>query len=183
MRKDRADKLRQYAGRHFEPVLQAYPRLRGRVHLALRKQGWLAEHRPVLHIIIREKDLDHSSPWRIRSITAHELSHLVQFSRGLELDSTRNRGLERQATFDTFARGFAYDFLKAFPAECTRQPCDHRWVFGYFRCDGVFSGCCRGLTDSALGQLARRLRTVAETHGTWELLDFVRLVSDCLLKQ
>ena len=136
----------------------------------------------MLHIIVREEDLDRSSPWRIRSITAHELSHLVQFSRGLGLDNARNKRLEQQATFHTFARGFTYDFLKAFPAECTRKPCDHRFVFGYFRCDGVFAGCCRGLAEPGLGQLARQLQTMAQAHDTWELLDFVRLVSDCLVR-
>ena len=149
MRRDRADKLRTYAQQYLEPVLQAYPDLKGSIHLALRKQGWFAEHQPVLHVIVREEDLDRSSPWRIRSITAHELSHLIQHLRGISLDERWNKRIERQATFNTFVRGFAYDFLRAFPAECTRQPCDHKFVFGYFRCDGIFGECCRDLNEAA----------------------------------
>lgn len=182
MRKDRAYRLREYAHHYFEPVLQAYPELKGKVRLALRKHGWFAQHKPVPHIIVREEDLDGSSQWRVRSITAHELTHLVQYLHGISLDESWDKRIERQATFNTFARGFAYDFLRAFAAQCTRQPCDHKFVFGYFRCDGVFAGCCRGLAEPALGQLARQLQAMAQAHDTWELLDFVRLVSDCLLR-
>ncbi len=181
MRKDRADRLREYAADHFEPVLKAYPELKGKVHLALRKHGWFAQHKPVLHVIVREEDLDGSSTWRIRSITAHELMHLVQYLHGIGIDTTWNKTIERQATFGTFARGFADDFLGAFPAECTRHPCDHRFVFGYFRCDGVFRGCCRDLTEASLGQLARRLELLAQGYDSWEPLDFVGLISDCLV--
>ena len=181
MRRDRADKLRTYAQQYLEPVLQAYPDLKGSIHLALRKQGWFAEHQPVLHVIVREEDLDWSSPWRIRSITAHELSHLIQHLHGISLDERWNKRIERQATFNTFVRGFAYDFLRAFPAECTRQPCDHKFVFGYFRCDGIFGECCRDLTEPRLGQLARQLEAVARAYDTWEPLDFVGLVRDCLV--
>ncbi len=181
MRKDRANKLRQYAKDHFEPVLQAYPELTGKVHLALRKHGWFAQHKPVLHVIVREEDLQKSSRWRIRSITAHELMHLVQYLHGIGIDTTWNKTIERQATFGTFDRGFAYDFLGAFPAECTRDPCDHRFVFNYFRCDGVFRGCCRDLTEASLAQLARRLEELAQGYDSWEPLDFVGLISDCLV--
>ncbi len=181
MRKDRADKLREYATEYFEPVLQAYPELKGKVHLALRKQGWFAQHKPVLHIIVREEDLQKSSRWRIRSITAHELMHLVQYLHGIGIDTSWNKSIERQATFCTFARGFADDFLRAFAAECTSHPCDHRFVFNYFRCDGVFRGCCRDLTDASLDQMARRLELLAQECDGWEVLDFVGLISDCLV--
>jgi hypothetical protein len=40
MRKYRADRLRQHGADYFEPVLRAYPELKGKVHLALRKHDW-----------------------------------------------------------------------------------------------------------------------------------------------
>lgn len=181
MRTDRADKLREYAKEYFEAVLKAYPALTGKVHLALRKHAWFAQHKPVLQVIVREEDLDESSPWPIRSITAHELMHLVQYLHGIGIDTTSNKDIERQATFGTFARGFADDFLGAFPAECTRHPCDRRLVFNYFRCDGLFGGCCRALTDASLDQTARRLKLLAQERDRWEPLGFVGLISDCVV--
>ncbi len=60
MREDRALKLEQYAAEYFEPMLGKFPQLKGKVHLALRKRGWFAEHKPVLHIIVRAEDLEES---------------------------------------------------------------------------------------------------------------------------
>lgn len=68
IKKDRALKLRVYAKQHLEPVLDKFPELKGKVHLALRKEGWYAQHKPVLHIIVRAEDLEKSSTWRIRSM-------------------------------------------------------------------------------------------------------------------
>jgi len=161
--------------------LDKFPELKGKVHLALRKEGWFAEHKPVLHVIVRAEDLEKSSSWRIRSITAHELMHLVQYLRGIGVDKRWNKTIERQATFRSFARGFAYDFLKAFPAECTKEPCDHKFVFGYFRCDSVFREYCRCLPESSFQELAQKLEVLAQKHDSWEEYDFVGLVSSCLV--
>lgn len=60
MREDRALKLERYAAEYFEPMLGKFPELKGNVHLVLRKRGWFAEHKPVLHIIVRAEDLEES---------------------------------------------------------------------------------------------------------------------------
>lgn len=181
IKRDRALKLREYAAEYLEPILSKFPELKGKVYLALRKRGWFAEHKPVLHIIVRAEDLEKSSSWRIRSITAHELMHLVQYLHGIGTDERWNKTIERQATFRSFARGFAYDFLKAFPAECTREPCDHKFAFGYFRCDSIFQECCRDLPETLFQKLAQMLEVLARRHDSWEQYDFVELVSNCLV--
>lgn len=107
--------------------------------------------------------------------------HLVHYPHGVGVDRRRNKTIERQATFLTFARGFAYDFLRAFPAECTRQPCDHKFVFGYFRCNGLSRGCCRDLDEAAFRELAQKLEFLARTCDTSQEYNFVELVSNCLI--
>lgn len=181
MRSDRLAKLRAYATEYFEPVLEKFPELSGKVALTIRKHGWFAEYKPVLHIIVREIDLEQSSPWRIRSLTAHELMHLLQYLEGIGIGERWNKTTERQATFRTFARGFAYDFLKAFPAECQKEACDHSFTFGYFRCRDIFDGCCRDLDDDQMRGLAKQLEDLALAHDSWEQYDFVNLVHQRLL--
>jgi len=143
MRPERAEKILTYAREYFEPVLSHFPELFGKVYLALRKYGWLAEYQPVLHIVIQEEALDTYSPWELRTITAHELMHLIQFTHGIGLERYGTRDVERQATFLTFARGFAYDFLRTFTSSCPHHPCSHSHRSVYFNCNLIFKGCCR----------------------------------------
>ncbi len=180
MKLDRLAKLRAYTRDYFEPVLESFPELKGRVSLTVRKEGWLAEYQPRLHIIVRESDLDNPLPWRIRQFTAHELVHLLQFQNGIGVGD-RRKVFELQADFLTFARGFAYDFLKRFPTECQRSPCDHQFKTTYFRCRDLFGEDCKALSPAQLKARAERLQTLAQKHGGWELRDYQKMVSQCLL--
>ncbi len=180
MKPERLAKLRAYAGDYFEPVLESFPELKGKVSLTVRKEGWFAEYKPRLHIIIRESDLDNPSPWRIRSFTAHELVHLLQFQNGIGVGD-RRKVYELQADFLTFAQGFAYDFLMRFPTECKRNPCDHHFKTTYFRCRDLFWEDCKALSPAQLKARAERLETLAQKHATWELRDYRKMVSQCLL--
>lgn len=180
MKPHRLAKLRAYARGYFEPALERFLELKGKVSLTVRKEGWLAEYKPRLHIIVRESDLDNPSSWRIRHITAHELVHLLQFQKGIGIED-RRRVFELQADFLAFARGSAYDFLMRFPTECTRDPCDHQFKSPYFRCRDLFREGCKTLSPAQLKARAERLQTLAQKHDSWELRDYRKMVSQCLL--
>ncbi len=181
IRPERAEKIVRYAKDYFEPALVRFPELFGKVRLSLRKFGWLAEHDPELYIVIRESALEEGSPWRIRATTAHELMHLVQFSAGFGLGKYVDIGLERQATFLTFARGFAYDFLREFSASCTRETCDHTHKFCYYSCSLLFRGCCRDCAEDELQAMAGKLAALASCYGLHDSPDYFKLVRTCLL--
>jgi len=180
IRPERAEKIALYAAQYLEPAFAGFPELFGKVYLSLRKYGWLAEYKPVLYIVIRESALEIDSPWRIRATTAHELMHLVQFSHGIGLNRYGSRDVERQATFLTFARGFAYDFLRAFPASCPNTPCDHGHKLCYFGCGLLFNGCCRDCTEDELRVKASGLTALAQRYSLHDSPDYFKLVSGCL---
>lgn len=180
MKLDRLAKLRAYARDYLEPALESFPELKGKISLTVRKEGWFAEYKPRLHIIVRESDLDNPLPWRIRHITAHELVHLLQFENGLGVGE-RRKAFELQADFLAFARGFAYDFLMRFRTECQRDPCDHQFKTTYFRCRDLFRESCKALSPAQLKARAGRLHTLAQEHDGWELRDYRKMVSQGLL--
>lgn len=180
IRPERAERITQYAKEYFEPALSRFPELFGRVYLSLRKYGWLAEYKPVLYIVIRESALEEDSEWRIRITTAHELMHLVQFINGIGLGREGTRDVERQATFLSFARGFAYDFLRAFPASCQNTACDHGYKVCYYSCDLLFKQCCREYTDDELRKKAGDLTALAQKYSLSDSPDYFKLVSGCL---
>lgn len=182
MRPERAEKVIKYAREYFEPALSHFPELFGKVYLSLRKHGWLAEYKPVLYIVIKESALDTYSPWRIRFTTAHELMHLVQFSHGIGLERYGSRDVERQATFLTFTRGFAYDFLRAFPSSCPNIPCNNCYRFGYYNCNLLFKDTCRDCTEEELHTKASKLTALAQSYGVYDNPDYYKLVSTCMLK-
>lgn len=181
IRPERAEKVARYAKEYFEPALARFPELFGSVYLSLRKYGWLASDKPVLNIVIRESALSGYSQWRIRATTAHELMHLVQFINGIGLTRAGEGEVEKQATFLTFARGFAYDFLRSFPASCKNTPCDHGYKYCYYGCGLVFKGCCRDYTDEELRIKAEALEALAQKYGLTDSPDYYKLVSGCLL--
>jgi hypothetical protein len=180
MNPERAKKIELYAARYFEPALTAFPELFGNVYLSLRKYGWLAEYKPVLHVVIRESALDTNSPSRIRATTAHELMHLIQFGNGIGLDRANSRNVERQATFLTFARGFAYDFLLTFIETCPKTECDHCFKFCYYDCKLLFKGCCKDLKEKELRMMADKLSELAKGYGLNDNPDYYIIVRNCL---
>lgn len=179
-RPERALKIERYAAEYLEPMLVHFPELHGRVYLALRKFGWLAEYNPVLHIVIREEALESYSEWRMRATTAHELVHLVQFINGEALGKGVSIEVERQATFLTFSRGFAFDFLKAFSASCTHDACNRDFKLCYYNCGLLFSRCCRDYTESELRSKARQLETLSQSYGVHDHPDYFRLVGQAM---
>jgi len=181
IKKERAIKIIKYAKQYFEPALKQFPELKGKVHLVLRKKGWFADYKPALHIVIREEALVNSSEWRIRSTTAHELLHLVQFINGIGLDKQNNLQIERQATFLSFARNFAYDFLKSFPVECKKETCNHTFKYEYFCCKTIFSKCCKEYSDEKLKLLARRLKKEAKKYSLNDNPDYKNIIYQSLI--
>lgn len=78
-KKERKEILRQYAESYVEPAFEGYPELKGKIYLALRKNGFIAEYNPVYYIIVPENALNRYGHHVLRAITAHEMGHLLQF--------------------------------------------------------------------------------------------------------
>lgn len=57
-KKERKEILRQYAESYVEPAFEGYPELKGKIYLALRKNGFIAEYNPVYYIIVPENALN-----------------------------------------------------------------------------------------------------------------------------
>lgn len=143
-KKERKEILRQYAESYVEPAFEGYPELKGKIYLALRKNGFIAEYNPVYYIIVPENALNRYGHHVLRAITAHEMGHLLQFQNDIGKDS-QSLWSEIQATMLSWERGFAKDFLLAFPENCTRSVCDGKEKHCYFSCNLLFDGCCRML--------------------------------------
>ncbi len=180
MRRQRAEKVARYAGEYFEPALERFPELFGKVYLSLRKYGWLAEFDPVLYIVIRESSLDTYSSSRIRATTAHELAHLVQFKNGIGLSRYDTANVERQATFLALGRGFAYDLLRSFPESCDKEHCGRDYKICYYGCGLLFEGCCCDCTDAELRFKADKLTKLAQNYGLSDRPDYFALVTGAL---
>lgn len=183
IKKDREIKITKYAEQYLEPILKQFPEIKEKVHLSLRKYGWFAKYEPVMQIIIREEALA-LSEYRIKLTTAHELLHLVQFINGIGNDKGgNNKQIERQATFLTFSRGFSYDFLKSFPAECNREICDHKFKFAYFCCDKIFKGCCKKYIEEDFTTLAVKIKKLALNYGLQDNPDYNKIMYVCCIKE
>jgi hypothetical protein len=146
------------------------------------KFGWLADYHPVLHIVVRNGALNTCSEWHIRMATAHELFHLVQFMNGVGLEKGAAIEVERQATFLTFARGYAYDLLRAFPEACVREVCDHRQRLCYYGCRLLFGNCCRDYSDGELRDKASVLEALAQGYSVHDHPDYFALVQNAMLR-
>jgi hypothetical protein len=68
-----------------------------------------------------------------------------------------------------------------FPTECQRNPCDHQFKTTYLRCRDLFKEDCRALSPAQLISKAERLESLAQEHNSWELHDYRKMVSQCLL--
>jgi len=182
IKSDKAIKITEYAKQYLEPILKQFPEIKDKVYLLLRKNGWFANYEPVMQIVIREEALA-LSEWRIRSTTAHELLHLVQFINGIGIDkSIKNGQIEKQATFLTFSRGFSYDYLKSFSVECNKDSCDHKFTYAYFCCDKIFKGCCKEYTEESILILAEKLKRLASNYNLHDNPDYNKIMHDCCIK-
>lgn len=183
IRTDRADKIINYAEQYLEPILLSFPELKEKIFLLLRKHGWFAKYKPVMQIVIREEALK-LSYWRIRSTTAHELLHLVQYINGIGIEeNTNNLQLERQATFLTFSRGFSYDYIKSFPSECNKKTCDHKFKYAYFCCDKIFKECCKRYTENEMQVLSDKLTELSSSYSIYDNPDYNKIIYDCCIKE
>lgn len=166
--------LQTYAKDYIEPLFAGYPELYGKVYLALRKQGFFAEYDPVLHIVVPDRALTAYTPFQLRSIAAHEMLHLVQFQDEVGKRS-QSKKYEYQATFLSWARGYAGDFVRAFPSSC-REACDMSKRHNYFCCDAIFAKRCRDCSESELSAVAEKLERLSSRYTTSDLPDFEALV-------
>lgn len=172
---ERREFLQIYAKQYIEPLFASYPELYGKVYLALRKKGFFAEYDPVLHIIVPERALTAYTPFQLRSIAAHEMLHLVQFQNEVGKKS-QSKKYEYQATFLSWARGCAYDFVMSFPASCKETACAFSNRHGYFSCGAIFSKCCRDCSEPELRSLAKKLEGLSFRYTLSDLPDFEAVV-------
>ena len=175
----RKQQLNEYANLFLVPALGKYPELFGKVYLALRKNGFFAYKEPVLNIIIPENCMINYDEYRLRFITAHELLHLVQFIHGVD-SKWKVKFIERQATFMAFERGFALDFIKAFPTSCQRQ-CDMKGRFCYYNCSWIFQKCCKEYTEKEQIILAQKLEKLASKYTIYDQVDYIEIVRKALI--
>lgn len=162
-KKERKEILRQYAESYVEPAFEGYPELKGKIYLALRKNGFIAEYNPVYYIIVPENALNRYGHHVLRAITAHEMGHLLQFQNDIGKDS-QSLWSEIQATMLSWERGFAKDFLLAYPENCNRSVCDGKEKHCYFSCNLLFDGCCRNCSEDDMNIRAEKLERLAEEY-------------------
>lgn len=171
----RKQQLDEYARLFLVPSLKKYPELIGKIYLVLRKNGFFASKEPFLNVVVPENCLNNYDEYRLRFITAHELLHLVQFINGI--DSKWNvKFIERQATFMAFSRGFALDFVKAFPASCRRHLCDMKGRFCYYNCSWIFKRSCKEYTDDDQITLAHKLEKISSEYTIYDDVDYLEVV-------
>ena len=134
-----------------------------------------------MRFYLREpKCIQNYDEYRLRFITAHELLHLVQFVNGVE-SKWNVKFIERQASFMAFGRGFAMDFIKAFPASCQRC-CDMKGRFCYYNCSWIFQKCCRDYTKEEQMELAQKLEKIASQYTIYDNVDYVKIVREVLIE-
>lgn len=162
-KKERKEILRQYAEKYVEPAFANYPELKGSIYLALRKHGFFAEYNPVYYIIIPEHAFSRYGHHALKAITAHEMGHLLQFQKDIGKDA-QSLWSEIQATMLSWERGFAKDFLMAFPENCCRAVCDGEEKHCYFTCNLLFEGCCRNCSEEDMNRRAEKLERLAKEY-------------------
>lgn len=162
-RESRKEILANYARKYVEPVLEKYPEMKGKVYLALRKKGFFAEYNPVYHIIVPEKPLEEYSDNLLLSITAHEFGHLIQYEKGIGIND-QSLVPEIHATLLAWKRGYAKNYLLAFPENCERINCDHSDKHCYFSCNCFFEGSCKKCTDEEIERKANMLERIAQDY-------------------
>lgn len=181
IKKEKSERINKFVEEYFAPAIKQFPELEGRkIQVWLRKHGWFADYDPNLQITIREESLSFAE-CRIKSTTAHELMHLAQFVNEIGKDNTNSIQDERQATFLTFSRGFAYDFLKSFSVACDRDSCDHKFKCLYFCCDKIFKDCCKKYSEDELLALAEKLRDLSSNYSLWDNPDYNKIVLQCCI--
>lgn len=135
------------------------------------------------HIVVNERMLNGaSSQWRIRFCTASLLMYFVQDRAGLSLlPHATNTFLNRQAVFFSLTRGFAYDFLKVFQADCNRSFCDFQYSFAKIGCKELFQKPCKLYRDSELKALSGHIQN-KDGYDLFTQVDFeaepLRLLSE-----
>jgi len=173
--------LAVYAERYIVPMFEQYPELIGKIYLALRKEGFFAYPTPVYNIIVPANIFEYYDDLRLRFMTAHEMLHLVQFSYNIGVTDWNVKKIERQATFMAFARGYAYDFVKAFPTHCHRQCCDMNYRFCYYKCKHIFTKSCKEYSDSEIRDISAILEELAQKYKITDFPDYIKIVEDVLL--
>jgi len=183
IKKEKAEKTRKFVEEYLAPIIERFPELEGRkIQVLIRKHGWFANYEPILQIIVRESALS-SAECSIKATEAHELLHLVQFINEIGTDKKNCKQIERQATFLTFSRGFAYDFLRCFSSECNRETCDHKFNYLYFCCDKIFKDCCKGYSEDKLSALAEKLRVLSSDYTLQDNPDYNKIVFQCCINK
>lgn len=111
----------------------------------------------------------------LRSTMAHEMVHLLQFQQNIGIGDQKKK-YEYQATFLSWGRGYAMDFVKAFPASCKEEICHKNQRHCYFRCGQIFARPCRECTEKELAAIARRLERLSAGHTLSDFPDFMVIV-------
>ena len=177
----RAQKLAQYATQFLEPALQSFPELKEPIYLTLRNHGFIGRTEPYYCIVVNESILDNGPEWKIRFCTAYLLMYFVQSKAGIALlPHATSAFLNRQATFFTLIRGFAYDFLKVFQADCSRASCDFSDSFSKIRCGKLFYQPCKLYTDAQLKAMALFLQEQGAKYSLLDCTDYEAALSRIL---
>lgn len=176
----RKEKLRQYAEKYIEPAFVNFPELKGKVYLEMRKDGFFAHPYPVYYITIPNNALEVMHESQLRIITAHELFHLVQYENGIGIKEWNINRIERQATFFSFSRGYALDFVKAFPEECTIEKCDMKCKHCYYKGSNIFYKPCRKYTKDEIKELSGLLEEVSRKYSIDDEIDYVKVIEDAV---
>lgn len=177
---ERKKEIETYANKYITPLFEQFPELYNKIYLVLRKEGFFANAKPVLHIVIPRGIMQVYSEPHLRIITAHEMMRLIQYMNGMALDKWNIR-YERQATFLAFARGFSNDFVWAFPNHCKKASCDMNQKICYFKCKDIFSQPCKTYSPDELSAIADKIRSAAEKYSLNDFVDFVSIIREVTL--
>lgn len=179
---ERKKEIALFASKYVAPAFGQFPELYRKIYLALRKEGFFANAKPVLHIVIPQGIMNVYSEPHLRIITAHEMMHLVQFMHGIALGRWKMRD-ELQATFLAFARGFSHDFVHAFPRFCTKSACDMNQQICYFKCKDIFTRPCKAYSPGELAALAESIESAAVKYTINDSVDFTSIIRNAALKE
>jgi len=179
---ERKRELETFAAKYVVPAFRQFPELYNNIYLALRKEGFFAYAKPVLHIVILKGIMDVYSEPHLRIITAHEMMHLVQYINGIGLGRWNIRD-ELQATFLAFARGFAPDFVLAFTKYCSKSACDMNLKICYFKCKDIFPRPCKCCNEYELDEIAGRIKAAAEKYTINDSVDYRAVIRKAALSE
>ncbi len=180
-KEERKKEISVYADKYITPYFDQFPELYGKIYLAIRKEGFFAYPSPVLNIIIPLNSMINYSECHLKIITAHEMMHLIQYINNIGLSSWNVIIYERQATFMAFARGFGYDFLKAFSCSCKHESCDMKGRVCYFSCKHIFPVSCKNYSDDDLYKMANKLQDVSKQYSIIDFPDYIKIVRSVTL--